>query len=125
MPHRSRLGVIVIDCQGDALDPAMAFWSDALGMPFHLDEDRRYAAAEGPEDQPRILLQRVGHPSRVHLDIETDDQPAEEARLAALGATLVEHHPKGWTIMQAPTGHRFCLVPPQRADFAENAPEYE
>lgn len=29
--HKSRLGTIVIDCQGDQVDIAARFWSDALG----------------------------------------------------------------------------------------------
>ena len=125
MPHRSRLGGFVIDCQGDDLQDAMAFWSAALGVPFHRDEDPLYAVGETAPDQPRILLQSVSHESRVHLDLETDDRAAEQARLESAGATLVEHHAKGWTVMQAPTGHRFCLVDPQRPDFATAAPEYD
>ncbi len=62
------------------------------------------------------LLQRVDHAPRVHLDFETDDQPAEAARLAALGARTVGQV-KSWTVMEAPTGHRFCLVAPQGDDF--------
>ena len=125
MPHRSRLGTIVIDCQGDDLEGAMRFWSSALGIAFHRDADPLYAVGEVPPGQPGILLQSVGHESRAHLDIETDDREAERARLESLGATLVERHPKGWTIMQAPTGHRFCLVDPQRPDFAAAAREWE
>ena len=56
------------------------------------------------------------HPSRVHLDIETDDKEAEVARLVELGAREVERFPR-WIVMEAPTGHRFCVVNPQRADF--------
>jgi hypothetical protein len=26
-----------------------------------------------------------------------------------------------WVVMEAPSGHRFCVVNPQRADFDENA----
>jgi len=32
------------------------------------------------------MIQKVSHPSRVHLDIETDDLEAEVKRLEALGA---------------------------------------
>ena len=35
-------------------------------------------------------MQKVAHPSRVHLDIEADDIDAEVARLEALGAKRVE-----------------------------------
>jgi predicted enzyme related to lactoylglutathione lyase len=125
MAHRSRLGSIVIDCQGADLAEAIRFWSGALGWDTRpVPEDDRYATVDAPADQPKLLLQRVEHPSRVHLDIETDDQEAERARLEGLGATVVERHPKGWIVMQAPTGHRFCLVGPNRPDVPGDASEY-
>ena len=80
----------------------------------------KYRELDSPATEPRVLLQKVGHPSRVHLDIETDDITAEVARLVQLGAQVVEVLPR-WTVMQAPTGHRFCVVNPQRADFATAA----
>ena len=67
-----------------------------------------------------VLVQAVDHESRVHLDIETDNQPAEIARLEALGARVVAPV-KTWVVMEAPTGHRFCVVNPQSDDFAERA----
>ena len=60
-----------------------------------------------------MLLQKVPHASRVHLDIETDDIEAEAARLVALGAKRIEKI-KTWWVMEAPSGHRFCVVRPQR-----------
>ncbi len=57
-----------------------------------------------------IEVQRVSHPSRVHLDIETEDIAAEVARLEKLGAKQVGPV-KRWVVMEAPTGHRFCVVP--------------
>lgn len=124
MAHRSRIGCLVIDCRTDDLTEACRFWSDALGVEGAVDEDGKYAVLKGPEGDPRLLLQRVDHDPRIHLDIETDDREAEAARLVAAGATRVGEHPR-WIIMEAPTGHRFCLVGPQRPDFADNAPERE
>ena len=37
-----------------------------------------------------IEVQKVAHPSRVHLDIETDDIEAEVSRLEKLGAKRIE-----------------------------------
>src|SRR6202521_5155629 len=37
-----------------------------------------------PADQPHLEVQRVAHPSRVHLDIEADDVEAEVCRLEKL-----------------------------------------
>jgi hypothetical protein len=73
------------------------------------DGDGRYAELATTADEPTILLQKVAHASRVHLDIETDDLDAEVARLEALGARRLEFRERWW-IMQAPSGHRFCVV---------------
>ena len=62
-----------------------------------------------------IEVQQVAHPSRVHLDIEADDQDAEVARLEALGAKRVEWV-KRWWVMEAPTGQRFCVVKMREPD---------
>ena len=121
--HRSRLGVVVIDCQADDLEEANAFWSAALDLGVG-ETDGQYTVLDGPEGEPRLLLQKVDHPSRVHLDIETDDLEAEVTRLEKLGARRVGDV-KRWVVMEAPTGHRFCVVRPQRSDFPGNATEWE
>lgn len=113
MAHRSRLGAIVLDCQTEDLTDALAFWSGALGLDGAVDPDGKYAVLKGPGGDPKILLQRVTHDSRVHLDIETDDVAAETARLIAKGAREVAVLER-WTVLEAPTGHRFCIVQPQR-----------
>jgi hypothetical protein len=58
---------------------------------------------------PSCRYQRVDHESRGHIDIETDDVPAEVTRLGKLGAKMVNHLAR-WVVMQAPTGQRFCVV---------------
>ena len=52
-------------------------------------EWRKQEGDEGAVDEPIVEIQRVDHDRRVHLDIETDDIPAEVARLEELGATVV------------------------------------
>ncbi len=118
--HKSRLAALVIDSPVDEIGPAADFWSKALGYEaLHSDEEwaTRYVHLDVPTQQPRVLIQKVDHASRVHLDIETDNIAAEVARLEKLGATVVKTMPR-WTVMEAPTGHRFCVVNPQRPDFA-------
>ena len=66
-----------------------------------------------------MLVQKVEHESRVHLDIESDDIEAEVARLVGLGARRLADI-KGWVVLEAPSGHRFCVVKPQRPDLADN-----
>ena len=124
--HKSRLGVVVIDCETDDLDREARFWSAALGRPAETAAEAaeaNYRVLETAPEGMAVLLQKVDHPSRVHLDIETDDIEAEAARLETLGARRVAKV-KRWWVMEAPSGHRFCLVAPQRADFAGKATEW-
>lgn len=121
--HKSRLAALVIDCGTDDLERDAAFWGGALGHAVRgsgKPEDRNYRKLEAPDSEPQMLVQKVDHPSRVHLDIETDNIDAEVARLEDLGAKRVEKV-RDWWVMEAPSGHRFCVVPPQRADFQERA----
>lgn len=126
--HHSRLSTIVLDCQLDDLEPAIRFWSAALGKPVEdadQDGDGRYAALATADDEPIILLQRVDHESRAHLDIETDDLDAEVARLEALGAHAIAFVRERWWVMQAPTGHRFCVIRKQRERFGPHLNRWE
>jgi hypothetical protein len=121
--HKSRLATVVIDCQTPQLDEAARFWAAALGRssPETSDsEDPNYRDLRGPSDEVTVVVQSVSHPSRVHIDIETDDVEAEVKRLESLGATRVAHV-KTWWVMEAPTGQRFCVVRPQRPDFDARA----
>ncbi len=113
--HRSRLSTFVIDCKTDDLEAAARFWSAALGREARMmsDGDASYRELAVDEDEPMVLLQRVDHDSRIHLDIEADDLEAEARRLEALGARRVAFV-KRWWVMEAPTGQRFCVVNPQR-----------
>jgi predicted enzyme related to lactoylglutathione lyase len=121
--HKSRLGTVVIDC--NARDPEVAadFWSKALGWPserLSSPDDANYRRLRTPPNEVTVLVQAVQHPSRVHLDIETNDIEGEVSRLERLGAKRVAQV-KRWWVMEAPTGQRFCVVRPQRADFETHA----
>ena len=123
MAHRSRFGALIIDSKVDDLRPAAEFWSKALGAPIAQDgqlEQGKYAKLEFRPDQPVVEVQKVDHDSRVHLDIETDDVEAEVKRLEALGAKRLRNV-RTFVVMEAPTGHRFCVVRAQRPDFLDKA----
>jgi predicted enzyme related to lactoylglutathione lyase len=109
--HRSKLAGFIIDCRTDDLDAAAGFWGGALGMAVQAlpGEEGRYVRLDDDGHGLHVEVQAVGHPSRVHLDIETDDVEAEVRRLEALGARAVERV-HTWVVMQAPTGQRFCVV---------------
>lgn len=112
--HHSRLAGFIIDCKDTAPDDAARFWSEALGMPSKGDDGHGYAELEAGARDLHIEVQHVTHDSRVHLDLETDDQAAEVARLERLGAKQVGKGPR-WTVMEAPTGQRFCVVNARRS----------
>ena len=125
MAHRSRLAGFIIDCEGGALREHADFWSRALGLAL-TDPDEgghdRYAVLDGSPLGLHIEEQKVEHPSRVHLDIESDDIEAEAKRLVALGAKeIARPHDTRWIVLEAPTGHRFCVIrtrTPLTADIA-------
>lgn len=121
--HHSRLCAVLIDCNTTDVDEAARFWAQALGRAVDLDHPGsrgNYRMLATPPDEPIVQIQRVSHESRVHLDIESDDIPAEVARLEKLGATVVERLER-WVVMQAPTGQRFCIVRVQRPGYPKNA----
>jgi predicted enzyme related to lactoylglutathione lyase len=124
--HRSRLAGFIIDCNTEDLPAAAEFWGAALGMAV-LDlpgQEGQYIQLDESTGELHIEVQSVSHPSRVHLDIETDDVEAEVRRMEALGARRVEKI-RTWWVMEAPTGQRFCVVRPQGATFAQRANIWE
>lgn len=124
--HKSKLAGFIIDCQTNDLAGAAGFWSGALGMklePLPGTEGQTYARLADPTGALNIEVQTVDHPSRVHLDIETDDIEAEVRRLEALGATRLKNV-HTWVVMQAPTGQRFCVVRKASPAFDSTASQW-
>ena len=117
--HKSKLSGFIIDCQSAELPGAANFWSAALGLKVGSlppEEEKLYRRLIDHQHGLHIEVQTVPHPSRVHLDIETDDLEAEVVRLEKLGARRVQAL-KRWWVMEAPTGHRFCVVEADSKDF--------
>jgi len=125
--HHSRLAGFIIDCQTPDLSGAARFWSAALGMPTRAlpdQEGEKYVRLLDPLERLHIEVQAVDHPSRVHLDIETDDIEAEVRRLQQQGAREVRRV-QTWVVMEAPTGQRFCVVRAKGKDFAARANRWD
>ncbi|HEX2577674.1 MAG TPA: VOC family protein [Aquihabitans sp.] len=124
----ARLRQLVVDCHRPA--PLARFWAEALaGYEVRAYDDAEVArlAALGltPETDPVVILDGPGpeicfqqvevHPSPkkpLHLDLETADRSSEEARLVALGATVVAPF-DAHTWMRDPEGNDFCLADPR------------
>jgi predicted enzyme related to lactoylglutathione lyase len=124
--HHSKLCNLEIDCAAETMEAGVTFWSQALGMPAGNPEapDARYVPLRGRPGGLTMEVQRVNESSGVHMDIETDDIEAEVERLESLGAKRVRAV-KTWWVMEAPTGHRFCVVRPQSPDFPTGANRWE
>jgi len=125
--HKSQLAGFIIDCETEDLKAAAEFWSAALGLGRKTSDDpaeANYVALETRPEDYHIEVQKVDHPSRVHLDIESDDIEAEVRRLEALGARRIGAV-RRWVVMEAPTGQRFCVVNPQRAHFSDTANRWD
>jgi predicted enzyme related to lactoylglutathione lyase len=124
--HKSRLAGFIIDCNTGDIDSAATFWTQALGYKLAaVDGDPGiYRTFDTGPNGLHIEVQKVEHPSRVHLDIETDNIEAEVARLERLGARRIDKV-RTWIVMEAPTGQRFCVVRPQSEDFPAAANSWE
>ena len=124
MAHRSRLSGFIIDCNVDDLYAAADFWAQALGSRVADrdagDETADYQMLGDTPGDLHIEVQKVTHPSRVHLDIETDDVDAEAGRLEKLGAKKIGFV-KRWWVMEAPSGQRFCVV---RTKYPDRGPAW-
>ena len=127
MAHRSRLSGFIIDCNVDDLDAAADFWAQALGSTVADrdagDETADYQMLGDTPGDLHIEVQKVTHPSRVHLDIESDDIDAEADRLEELGAKKIAFV-KRWWVMEAPTGQRFCVVRMKHPERGSPAKEW-
>jgi len=112
--HRSRMVQVCIDSPAAAHDAEVAFWRDLLGA--------RWVPSRGPEfagkwhddagSPVQLLFQRLDEddgPVRAHLDLGTDDLPAEVRRLLAIGAA--DGAPgRGWHVLHDPLGTPFCAT---------------
>ena len=125
--HKSRLAGFIIDCRTDDVRSAATFWSGALGMEIKTlpgEEGEKYMQLIDLSDRVHVEVQSVSHPSRVHLDIESDDVEAEVRRLEALGAKRVQQV-QTWWVMEAPTGQRFCVVRPIGDGLAKSSNRWD
>lgn len=125
--HRSRLSTVLIDCVDEDYERGVEFWSRALGKEIVPTDRPVYASLRGRiggDGGPFVGLQRVSAGERaIHLDIETDDVEAEVARLEKLGAR-VKARIRTHVVMEAPSGHAFCVVRVHRGDFPAGAAEW-
>jgi len=97
-----------------------AFWSAALDyVPREEEPDDDFILlrprdGSGPNISLDLRPSEVHLPPRIHLDLYTEDQPGEVARLKRLGATEVHWDKRppdaDYVIMADPEGNRFCVI---------------
>jgi hypothetical protein len=108
--HRSKLTAALVDVPPELYDREVGFWAHAIGrQPEHDPDNPDYADFGQVVPGVQFMVQRVGAPARVHLDIETDDVEAEVRRLESIGAERVAAV-KSWWVMRDPAGLLFCVV---------------
>jgi predicted enzyme related to lactoylglutathione lyase len=112
-----RVGSIVI--RVDDLEGQAEFWAAALGYERRQGDSDDFVLLR-PRDGlgPNVSLDQVHSraqvPPRIHLDLYSEDQAAEVARLIDLGATEVHWDKRppdaDYVILADPEGNRFCVV---------------
>lgn len=95
------------------------FYSELLGLPIKRvdgdwidlgdDDGTPLSFQHAPDHQPPRWPDPA-HPQQVHLDIEVDDIEEAEAKVLAMGATLLSTAEAGFRVYADPAGHPFCLV---------------
>lgn len=113
---RVRIGSIVIHC--NEFDKILAFLRDMLHYVPKSPAKDGWVILRGPEGKnPNVSLNKI--PKNVkgrvrsHLDLYTDDQEGEVARLLKNGATLYPRDYKpdeDFKILVDPEGNPFCSV---------------
>ncbi len=110
------VGSVVIDCND--LPAMYAFWTAALGYVPRDTPEAGWAVLRDPEGTGvNVSLQQVPEPrvgkNRLHLDLYTDDQSGEVARLLALGAVRFPRTPapgEDFVTLQDPEGNVFDVI---------------
>lgn len=98
------------------------FYAGLLG--WEIDRDNkpgdRWVTLKNPDPGPDICFQEdpAYQPSTwpsneraqmLHLDFDVPDIDAEQSRVLALGARVLDDKPKGFRVFADPAGHPFCL----------------
>ena len=100
----------------DSADPdrLAVFWSGVLDRPVvgrfgpYVWLERRNGLGIGFQRTDRSKTGK----NRLHLDLESDDPAAEQARVEALGGRrLTAYDSGGFLVMADPEGNEFCVIP--------------
>jgi Glyoxalase-like domain len=91
----------------------VAFWASVTGWERYDEDDDEFERLRWDPRMPlQVLLQRLDDedgPVRAHVDFGSHDMQVEVARHVEAGATVVGPG-RGWTVMDAPGGMRYCVT---------------
>ena len=112
--HRTRMVQVCVDSPRTAHDAEVAFWLALLPGRWIPSAGDEFAGKwhDDAGSPIQLLFQRLDEPEgpvRAHLDLGTDDVPAEVCRLRALGAVDVGPG-RGWHVLADVAGRRFCAT---------------
>jgi catechol 2,3-dioxygenase-like lactoylglutathione lyase family enzyme len=114
-----RVGTVVVNVVD--MERGVAFWCAALGYePRETSLDPMFMLLQHPDGRGipvslQLADREVSGSTPVHLDLYTDHQDAQIARLLDLGATAVEDWPypadPDFVVLRDPDGNEFCVIP--------------
>ena len=115
-----RLFSLVIDCP---VPSDLASFYESLLSLSRVEDSADYVVLRSATGTETVTFQRVDdlrspqwpnpdRPAQMHVDVMVDDLDVAEAKVLALGATLLEgsDKPIGYRVYADPVGHPFCLV---------------
>lgn len=112
--QRSRFAQVSLDVPPSAYDAELAFWTEATGWAVRPSDRPEFTHLVPPPGVPlQLLVQRLDRETDelgAHLDLATDDIPAEVRRMIGLGATDLGPG-EGWHTLRDPVlGRSFCVT---------------
>lgn len=107
-----RIGSIVVNCVD--IELMTRFWTQALDMVAGSDdpEFRVLGGGKGINLSLQVARTPVTARDQMHLDLYSDDAPAQIRRLVELGATFVRENDDPadtYTVLRDPEGNEFCV----------------
>jgi hypothetical protein len=107
---RGLVDQMCLDVPVGVFDAEADFWAALTGWPRRPGSRPEFDALVRPDGMPlRLLLQRVGGPAGMHLDLACTDRAAEVAWHEDLGAQVVAVRER-WTTLRDPAGRRYCVT---------------
>lgn len=111
---RSHVAQVALDVSAASASDEFAFWQRLTGFTEIRHESPEFRGLAGAGMAVELLLQRLDEPraAGMHLDLASEDRPAEVERHRALGARLDPDGPsdRSFTVLIDPAGLRYCVT---------------